>query len=342
MNLAQPRTSCTYKIAGAKTFRLSSSMIFERWGTNMQNWEKGLRKIIKADPGYKLVNRDQAGAEAKIVAYLCRNGNYRKLFENNIKPHVFVCLHTFSNQLKKKFNYPDIIDLTLETKIEELKNIPEWKSLDSLIKSSDNWQSSERYYFISKKLCHATAYGLQANRFVLSVLEETNGQVVLERKNAQEYLDNTHKLFPEIREWQFKVQKLVRETKTLRNLFGFPYKITDFIGDDFNEFYAFIPQSTVGTLTNVACTEFQDKIEQDKLNYHLLGNCHDSLLAQCPDSSADIKNCSQIMKDCIEKTFISPEDGTKFNMTSECHVGYNWSTYNEEYNPKGLINYEDN
>src|SRR5205814_8790080 len=144
-----------------------------------------------------------------------------------------------------------LIDIALKTKIEDLKKIPEWKILDSFIKSSDNWESNSRLYFISKKIVHAGSYGMQANKFVISVLEESGGTIVIERKNAQQYLDNFHSLFPEIRQLHFKIQKEYRQKKLLRNLFGHPYQITDYFGDDFNELYAWIPQSTVGELTSI-------------------------------------------------------------------------------------------
>ena len=142
-----------------------------------------------------------------------------------------------------------------------------------------------------------------------------------------------HSLLPEIREWHFRIQKLYRQTKTLRNLFGFPYQVTDFIGDDYNELYAFVPQSTVGTLTNIACTEFQDYIEENKLDWHLLGNCHDSFLAQVSDN--EIKQCSFIMKRFIEKEFESPVDKVRFTTKSEVQVGKNWGPYHEIENPQG-------
>ena len=47
MNL--PRNSCTYVVAGTDTFRLGSRKILGKWGNNMQNIEKSLRKIYIPD-----------------------------------------------------------------------------------------------------------------------------------------------------------------------------------------------------------------------------------------------------------------------------------------------------
>ena len=108
------RSSTTYKISGTKTFRLSSCQILPKkhfidgkwkrkgWGENLQNKEKGMRNMYIPDDGKIFVQVDQSGAEALIVAYLCRNANFRKLFINGIKPHVFVALHIFNNVWKQK------------------------------------------------------------------------------------------------------------------------------------------------------------------------------------------------------------------------------------------------
>ena len=80
MNL--PRVSTYYNVSGTKTFRLASKAIFGIYGTNLQNWEKSLRKLIIPDDGYKFVQVDQSGAEALVVAYLCKHGNFRDLFLN--------------------------------------------------------------------------------------------------------------------------------------------------------------------------------------------------------------------------------------------------------------------
>src|SRR5437763_12229159 len=146
IELAQPRISCIYKISGTKTFRLSSSMIFEQYGSNLQNWEKKLRKVIKSDPGYTLIQVDQSGAEALIVSYLCRDGNYRKLFQYKIKPHIFIALHVFSDEWMRRFSDKNTVEKALKTNIEYLHLIPRWSELSAFIQSSDNWSSNERFY----------------------------------------------------------------------------------------------------------------------------------------------------------------------------------------------------
>src|SRR3977135_515890 len=105
-----PRNSCIWKLAGTDTFRLASSCIMmnfmtkEERGTNLQNIPHGMRKIYIPDEGKILVQVDQSGAEALIVAYLCEPGLFRDLFLNGIKPHTYVAMHVFQKQIQHKIN----------------------------------------------------------------------------------------------------------------------------------------------------------------------------------------------------------------------------------------------
>ena len=189
------RTTTLYLLAGPKTFRRASKTLFRErnkkttgYGGNLQNWEVGLRRIITSD-GWSslienklkyflqtgdltiftdeelntiriLIQRDQSGAEALIVSYECDFRDYRKLFINNIKPHVYVGLKLFVEIWKEKAKEHGLavgdgdIDKLNCTAIEHLKANPHWKSLDKLIKSSDNWSLQERYYYLAKQTCH--------------------------------------------------------------------------------------------------------------------------------------------------------------------------------------------
>ncbi len=346
--LDKPRDTSQWIVSGTNTFRLASRKILSskhdtpliNFGGNRANIEKSMRCIWKADTNFKLIQRDQSGAEALIVAHLCINGNYRALFRNNIKPHTFVALHVFKDQFKKYYD-PIKIDIACNTKIDDLKKLDFWKELDKLIRSSDNWAHNERYYFIAKKIVHASSYGMGGNKYRMSVLEESGGTIVLSKLDAEYHLMVFFKLFPEIHGWHSKVYEQVKKYKELRNLFGFPFKFTGYIDEsNIREAYAFIPQSTVGTITNIAITETQEYIEEYKKNWHILNNDHDSFVVEAPDNDIDIKECSLIMKQYIEKEFTSPIDGTKFRMKSGLSIGRNWAPYSEK-NLEGLKEIED-
>lgn len=331
--LNQPRNTTLIKLAGTETFRAASSAFFE-YGTNLQNISKDMRHLYYADDGKVLVQTDQSGAEALIVAYLCEAGRFRDLFLNNVKPHVFVAMHVFLDKWKLLCKDVDPMGF-VSTPIPELQKREGWKILDNIIKESDNWQASERYYYIAKMICHASNYGMRAAAFMLNVLEKSRGQIVLTKQQAEDYLMRYHSLFPEIQRWHRLVERTLTEHKVLHNLFGFPRALTgQFDANDAKEWYAFSPQSTVGCITHIAATLLQRYIESNGRDWDLLGNCHDSYLAQCP--IGEEVELGRVMKEFMEQELTSPR-GEKFRMRSETQAGRNWSPYKKNKNEDGLI-----
>jgi hypothetical protein len=341
--LGKPRDTGQYIVPGTDSFRLSCRMLlssklktpYNNFGGNRQNIEKSMRDIWIADDGYSFVQVDQSGAEALIVAHLCRDGKYRSLFKNGIKPHTYLALKLFWKEwIKEGFAEKDILT-ALSTPIPELKNLPFWKPLEKMIKDSDNWVANKRYYHFAKKTIHAGSYGMRGNTFRLQLLKESGGQIVLTAEQAEIFLEGFHKEFPEIRKWHSMVLSIVRSEGELRNLFDYPFKITGFVNDnDFKDLIAWVPQSTVACITRQAFIKLQRYIETEDKDWHLMGDCHDSYLAQCPDS--DVRNCSILMRQFIEIELTSPFDGTSFRMKSEAQAGKNWSPFKEGKNDLGL------
>lgn len=363
-----PRSSTMYKISGTKTFRQGSAMILGNWGENLQNKDKDVRKLYLSDGWIDddipnliaylvdgdisilneaqrnrikiLIQVDQSGAEALIVSYLCRAGKFRDLFIHGVKPHVFVALHVFSEQWKRRCPELDI-DKFLHAKPAELQNIQGWKQLDKLIKSSDEWAAHERYYYIAKMICHASNYGMRGPTFAINVLQKSEGAIRLSEKEATNYLEAYHKIFPEIRLWHHDVQEQLNKNKSvLWNLFGEPRQFNSPWGDTlFRDAYSFIPQSTVGQITNKAKTRIQYLIENDDLlDTDLLQNGHDSILAQTLVGQELF--IAAVLKHFIEVDLVSPR-GEKFRMKSEAGIGFNWGPMKKRkdgsiYNPLGM------
>lgn len=340
MNL--PRNSTHYVIPGTKFFRLGSRQIscLEWRGTNLQNQEKSLRSMYYADDGKLLNQRDQSGAEALIVAYLCRNGKFRSLFLNNIKPHVFVALHLFADRWQEEISQQgldikcDIRELT-NLDIHLLKAHPFWKQVDKLIKSSDSWPPSRRYYYIAKQVCHSSNYGIRANAFCINTLDKSKGKIALKREEAEKFLHMYHTLFPEIREWHQEVEYQVRETRMLYNLLGHPIRFTGQLKseNDIKEALSAVPQSTVACITHRAVTEMQSFVEQVNYDWDFLNNNHDSFLEQCPEN--EWEECQKVMKQFLNME-LENFRGEKFTMKSEGGTGMNWGPYDEHKNLDGL------
>jgi len=155
------RATCAYNLAGTDTFRLSSRALLKfrtdkGFGTNLQNISKDQRDLYIADESKIFIQCDQAGAEALIVAYLCRPGAYRDLFEANVKCHSYVALHLFANEWSKRYKRKESINELLKLKPKEFKTHPDWFLISDLIKDSDDWPAKERYYFIAKMVTHSS------------------------------------------------------------------------------------------------------------------------------------------------------------------------------------------
>jgi hypothetical protein len=317
----------------------------------------------------KFVQVDQAGAEALIVAYCCRPGNYRKLFDCGIKVHSYIGMHVFASRWPRKMLeehlISDVADLPVkemcELPIEQLPHHPKWKELASLIKSSDDWPASERYYFIAKQICHSSNYSVGPYMYRMNTLDKSEGKVVIEEAEAVRSLSTYHGLFPEIRGYHRWIDEQVDANSILYNLHGHPYQITHYeiLDKHRKELYSWIPQSTVGEITNIAyarmysflqvgqrggqaihpsVTEALDLFFVGKRSFigmvDLLANTHDSYLTQThPDY--DIET-AKVMKFFIEQSFTSPIDGIKFSMKSEAQSGFNWSPYKKCKNEQGL------
>lgn len=332
MTLTYPRVTCGWKTGLAKTFRNTSSKLLDIYGTNLQNPAKSTIEIYEADPGCSLVQPDQAGAEALVVAYLCKPGNFRELFIQEVKPHTYVAMHIFHEHWAKELSLPNIDDF-LSCAIRELKDKLLWKSLAKLIKDHD------KYYFIGKKTCHSSNYCMKAPTFQMDVLKESEGKIVLSRAEAELFLDTYHNLFPEIKIWQAEIIKAISNfPRTIFNLFGHPRECYDnpLAGETQRDFTSWAPQSTVGCISNIAITNMRRFIFERRKNWLLLNNKHDSMLLQCPD--AEVGECCAKSQEFMEQELKSPR-GEEFRMRSEVSVGKNWGKKSKE-NPDGMEEYK--
>ena len=319
------RITTGWKLTGTKTFRKASSKLLGKWGANLQNPSRAVLHLHKADQGYQFVQVDQAGAEALVVSYLTEHGAFRDLFLNGIKSHVYVALHIFIDEWTK--TYAGAAEM-LTLKPAELKAHPEWKALDKVIKKAD------MQYALAKMVCHASNYGMGPKAFTLNVLKQSGGRIVLTTMQAQKFLGTYHRLFPEIQRWHIEIEEEVRKTRMLRNMFGYPRRFWSYFGEEnAKEMYAFKPQSTVGCITTQAFTQMFHYIEDNKLDWHLLNDKHDSYLVQAPVSDAVF--CAKKMQEFIEVE-LTGRDGVKFRMRSEASIGENWGKYHPVKNPGGM------
>jgi hypothetical protein len=340
--LARPRDTTKYNVANTLSFRLASKMMLSskqdrvntNYGGNRQNIEKMMRELWLADLGYLLCQVDQAGAEALIVAYLCRNAKYRMLFNCGIKPHTYLALKLFKEIWYKHFDQSKVV-MACELPIPLLSKQEWWPALEKIIKGSDNWPDNERYYHFAKKTIHASSYGMFPPTFRLQMLKESGGIINLSLEDATKYITGFHLEFPEIKEWHYRVLRQVEETGQLRNLFDFPYNVTYKVNNnDFKDLISWIPQSTVACITRQAFVKLQQYIELNNRDWHLLHDTHDSYLAQAPEK--EIGELKQKMLELIQIELTSPFDNSKFRMKAEAAVGKRWAPYKKDKCEEGL------
>lgn len=330
--LTHPRITTSWRLGKTITMRLGSSKLLRRWGDNLQNWEKMLRKCICADEGKCLLQIDQSGAEALIVAYLCRPGQLRDLFLCGMNPHSFLALKLFYTAFEKELGYS--LDDTLRLSVRELAQHPKWPAIAKVTKKSDEWESDRRYYFMAKQGNHSLNYDCKARAFRLNTLQKSDGAVALTIDEAQNIIDTRIKLFPELQQWWSETVIEAKKTNILRNLFGHPRVITGFIEEsNYKELYAFKPQSTVGQITNYAITEFQERIQGgDELlreaGVDVLQNNHDSMLVQCWNDPKYYLPVAKEMQKHFNRRLVSPR-GEEFYMKSDINRGLNWGEMGE-------------
>jgi DNA polymerase I-like protein with 3'-5' exonuclease and polymerase domains len=324
------RLVTNYKLTGTRSFRLAASMLFGLYGMNLQNPGKGEMDIAVAPPGYSIVQADQAGAEALVVAYLTADGRYRQLFKCGIKPHTFLAMHIFADQWD--FPAPGR-DWFLSAEPAELRAHPDWKKLDALIKNSGN------PYDIGKRTAHGKSYRMGPYTYRLANLKQSDGLLVLTYEECVRFLNYFNILFPEVISWQDEIELTVRATRELRNLQGYPRRFERNLTDDYiREAISWIPQSTVGVITHTAAAATAKFIDDNKLDWSICSNKHDSYATIVPD--AEVMDAARHIRDQLAQTFRG-RDGVEFTMGSEVQIGKNWKPAKQRkdgtwINPNGM------
>jgi hypothetical protein len=164
-----------------------------------------------------------------------------------------------------------------------------WKELDNRIKKS------AMEYAIGKMVIHASSYRMGWRTFVLSVIKNTSGALVLTAAQAKHYLAMFARAFPEIIEWQLEVIFEARRKRVLHNCMGYPRVCGRKFNHGYeNELISFKPQSTVGVLTHLAVRRIRGQIER----CHILGNVHDAYVVAVPDT--DVETAARLMVDSFD------------------------------------------
>jgi DNA polymerase I-like protein with 3'-5' exonuclease and polymerase domains len=247
------RMRCSFNITGTETFRFSSSENAFGSGMNLQNVPSGdegqglpnVRKLFIADEGYEFFDIDLDSADARIVVKESGCVKMQKWFDEGKKPYVEVAKEYFQD--------------------------------DSITKEHDAYKAF-------KVICHGTNYGGGAGEIAnrmpksakVSGLDETGITRI-----QKWYLED---MFPEIKAWQDKIERDVRQFRFVENVFGYRIWFFDRIeGTIFKQAIAAIPQSTVACLINRGYRN----IAEHERDIKILLQVHDSLAGQYPINRRD-------------------------------------------------------
>lgn len=319
------RLTTSFKISGTGTFRLASAKLLSTIGTNLQNPTASLMRCVIPEDNHVFIQPDQSGAEALIVAMECRPGKFRRLFELDLKVHSYMALQLYPDLFRGSF--PSSRYTAIEP--DNLIKLPEVKELFKTIKNSPT------PYYIGKKTIHSFNYDEGIHLFRLVVLEESEGQIVLTYKQAKEFKGIWAATFPEIVEGQAETIAKLKRDGTLRNLFGYPRIFSELWNDAVaRKGLAFVPQSTVATISNIAYTELFHRIKKEHLPWRLMNNKHDSLLIEAPDTTEHREQAIAYSRQHLGRELTSSR-GETYTMKVGISVGHNWAAYSPT-NPTGM------
>lgn len=313
-----------YKVAGTKSWRLSSTKLLG-YGDNEQNQSDEARRAFVPRPGHRFVQCDLEGAEAVAVALLVREGQFRDLIRLGIKPHNFVCLHLFPDKFAEFIAATDIANLTPRLLAAHVN----YKQIIALCKKL------KREYDLAKKTVHGSNYSMGWATFRDTVLKGTKGLVVLSAAEAKRMLETYFALFPEVKEYQQRIEQTVKEHGPIYNLFGHRAQfIGRFTGELARTATSWPPQSTVGMCSNIAACRMQERIERNGYKWNVLTIVHDSILLEAP--AAEILTAAAALVEDMSFKFTSPIDGWSTGIGVEVQIGDNWGKFDEHENPRGL------
>jgi hypothetical protein len=311
---ADGRMRFSYNICGTETGRWASRKNIYGTGTNGQNITEELRRIFIPDDGKVFLSPDLEQAESRVVAYITEDENYIKACEGGD-------LHT----TVAKMLWPDF-GWTGDLKHDkELAEQPYYRSY------------SRR--FMCKKAGHGSNYGgtprtlarqmkVEEKLMTIFQLDYLGGEIdvkSLQRWGFRDKIDQADKrvgdiltyngAFPNIRRWHHRVQDVIEthHPPTITTLFG---RRRQFWGrrtelSTVREAIAQEPQSTIGDLTNLGL--FNVWLEHDPHDAQVLGQTHDSILAQVDEDRVDemsekVAACMTIPLEINGRTMVIPVD----------------------------------
>lgn len=298
------RMRTSYNIAGTDTGRFSSSLSEFGTGGNLQNVEDLLRRVIIADPGYKLGYFDGEQIQSRIVGAiewnLFKDGRYLDACESGD-------LHTTVARLVWPSD-PWTGNLAHDI---ELAELPYYRHY------------SKR--FMCKKIGHGTNFNGQPP----TISQQSKVPIDLIETFQPAYFE----AFPAHEVWHEWVKMQIEETGTIHSITG---RRRQFWGrrDDqatVRAAIAYDPQASESYIVNSGMLKVW--LARD---CELLMQNHDAIIVQYPEEKED-----EVVPKILEQIRypIYLEHDREFIVPYGVQTGWNWGHYDEKDNPQGLKKY---
>jgi DNA polymerase I-like protein with 3'-5' exonuclease and polymerase domains len=338
------RIRTSFNIGGTETWRFSSSQSPIYSGINFQNVTERLRHCFVADPGYKYFYADLEQAESRVVAYLSADGNYIHACESGdlhtsvvrmvwpdfgwtgnadedraIADQPYFGQFSYRDVCKRAghgTNYglrPTSLARHLKIKVREAARFQlQYYGGNVPYHSLEGWHKQDRAGGYDKFIEEGVVIGA-------APVNGAKDHRIVEVQGA----------FPGIRRWHDEVAAQLEEYGKLTNPFGFTRKFWGRLTDaaTLREAIAFLPQSTVGILTNIGLYRIHYELKE----VQLLANVHDAALGQIPIDRVD--ELAPKVVECM----VNPLEvnGHRMIIPSSIEIGDNWG-HADEINVNGM------
>jgi len=284
------RLRCHYNIGGTTTGRLASRKFFPTGsGGNLQNIPKDprIRRVFVPERGKVFFYNDLKSAESHVVAQLTGDPLMLQLHEPGAKPH--------------------------ETTAAMIFGIP----MESVGKDS-----VERT--LGKMARHACNYMMGWMRFMQNVnAKSLETGVFINAAQSKQIVGGYQRMHPRLPEWWRRVEDDLRRKGVLYNLLGRPRVFFDRVEASLPNAVAFVPQSTVGDLLNLALVRVHADEELRSYGVECLLQVHDAIGGQV--NERDVEPAMRRMKELMSIPLHSDTTGQDFIIPVDIAVGTSWA-----------------
>lgn len=284
------RMRCHYKPAGTTTGRLASAKFFPTGrGANLQNIprDKRVRSVFIPDEGKLFFYNDLERAESLVVAKLTGDPLMLAHHAPGVDAHKLLASLLFD-----------------ETPLEEIT-------------------SDQRY--LGKQTRHAGNYMEGWRTFQINVNKvaaETG--VSITAREAKQFIAKYRSLHPYLTAWWNDTRRQLDSTRTLYNLAPHhrPRTFYDRLDAILPTAVAYVPQSTVGDVLNIALLRCDEDEELRDYGCDLLVQVHDAIGGQCDEKFIEpaMRRFAELMLVDLEV----PKTGEIFHIPVEIAFGPSW------------------